>query len=37
VIRADLLTENALGFVSFAVHVPWNPNEVVPPGAIVPL
>jgi hypothetical protein len=30
-------TENADGAVSLLVQVPWKPNDVLPPGAIVAL
>ncbi len=31
------LRVNEVGEVSFDVHVPWKPNEVLPPGLMVPL
>jgi hypothetical protein len=31
------LTEKAVGTASLAVQVPWKPNDVLPPAAIVAL
>jgi hypothetical protein len=31
------LTAKLAGDVSFAVQVPWNPNDVLPPGLIAAL
>ena len=36
-VRVVPLRVNEIGEVSFDVQVPWKPNEVLPPGAIVPL